>query len=848
MQSFKDKTQFEEVMAALFERLMATPTIAEPLVATGMVVRFRYPDLSSTITFDFAAEPPAIKFGDEGEAQVEMSQTSAVSHQFWLGRLNAVRAIATGKVRARGDIAKALKLLPAIKPAFAIYPGVLHDMDLGHMIPEAEAGRTERFNIRRFMRMVGGHIPLLGTVDRSRLPVDTRPQRGPAPVAAPQEQISQLPEDKNALRREMLGRMHLIRQFEEELARSWHASEVPTSAIHLSVGQEASAVGVCFALRHEDCIASTHRGHGHMLAKGAPTDLMMSEIFGKADGLCKGKGGSMHVTDARIGAIGANGIVGASPLLAMGAALAFLLQGRDLVSVAFLGDGATNQGMFHEAVNLAAVWRLPVLFVIENNQYGEFTAQSKSTRVETLSARAAAYGIRGVTVDGNDVDIVYESAVELVETLRAGNGPALLECLTYRWKGHMEGDAQSYRAAEEVAEWKARDPIGQLRDRLVEEGSLSQAEADVYAEAARKEVQAVRKAAGSSREPPPSSLADDVFAPDHVQTVEPPRGGAIETMTGSAAVNMALREEMERDEAVILLGEDVSFGGYLAVTAGLVEQFGEDRVRDTPISENAIVGGSVGAAMNGLRPVAEILFADFITTCMDPLVNQAAKLRYMSGGQYQVPMVVRTPCGVGLGMAAQHSQSLEAMLTGIPGLIVAAPGTPRSCRGLLKAAIRSNNPVLFFEHKLLYLSEGEVPLDEEVIPLGKAEVVRTGGDVTVVATLYMVQVALEAAEALAGEGVGVEVVDPRTLSPLDTDTILDSVTKTRRLVTLEEGPVRGGFGAEVVARVAAAAHGVLRAPPLRIGGADVPVPYNKNLETLSVPDVERLVSSIRALK
>lgn len=317
-------------------------------------------------------------------------------------------------------------------------------------------------------------------------------------------------------------------------------------------------------------------------------------------------------------------------------------------------------------------------------------------------------------------------------------------------------------------------------------------------------------------------------------------------MTASEAINLALREEMERDGRVLLLGEDITLGGYLAVTKGLVDDFGRARVRDTPISENAIVGGAVGAALSGMRPVAEILFADFLTVCADPLINQAAKLRYMSGGQYSVPMVVRTPGGAGLGMAAQHSQSLEAMFMNVPGLIVAAPGTPRDCRALLKAAIRSDNPVLFFEHKLLYLTEGLVPAGDDVAELGKARVVRPGKDVTLVALSYMVQVALEAATELAKEGIDVEVIDPRTIAPFDGETILTSIAKTRRLVTVEESPVRGGFGAEVVARVAAAAHGMLLSAPVRVGAGDHPIAYNKSLECLSVPDVARVVSAVRS--
>ncbi len=643
----------------------------------------------------------------------------------------------------------------------------------------------------------------------------------------------------------MLRRMSLIREFEEQLAGAWKAGELPTAAIHLSSGQEAVAVGVCFALGHDDVIATTHRGHGHMLAKGAPPDRMMAEIFGKASGLCAGKGGSMHVTDASIGAIGANGIVGSSPLLAVGAALAFAHTERDKVAVAFMGDGATNQGMFHEALNLASVWKLPVLFVIENNGYGEFTPQAGSTNVERLADRAAAYGMPGVTVDGNDVDEVYRTTRELVEKARAGGGPALLECRTYRWHGHMEGDQESYRSAEELEEWKLKDPCVRHRRALSSEGVLDDAAASSLADSARSQITAAVDFAKRSAEPELAQMVTHVFSPEP-RRVEPVDLGKSVNMTASQAINLALREEMQRDERVFLLGEDITLGGYLAVTQGLVEDFGKKRVRDTPISENAILGGAVGAAMNGLRPVAEILFSDFLTVCADPLVNQAAKLRYMSGGQYSVPMVVRTPGGAGLGMAAQHSQSLEALFMNVPGLIIAAPGTPRDCRALLKAAIRSDNPVLFFEHKLLYLTEGPVPEGDDVAELGTARVVRPGKDVTIVAVSYMVQVALEAAAELERAGIDVEIIDPRTVAPLDGETILKSVEKTRRLVTVEESPIRGGIGAEVVARISAAAHGLLLSPPLRLGAGDHPIAYNKAMECASVPDVARVVAAVRA--
>ena len=315
----------------------------------------------------------------------------------------------------------------------------------------------------------------------------------------------------------------------------------------------------------------------------------------------------------------------------------------------------------------------------------------------------------------------------------------------------------------------------------------------------------------------------------------------------SKALLEALTEEMLRDERVFLLGEDVSMGGYFAVTAGIAEKFGPKRILDTPISEYAIVGAAVGAAMTGHRPVAEILFSDFLTTCMDPIVNQAAKLRYMSGGQYALPLVLRTPGGGGIGMAAQHSQSLEAWLTGIPGLIIMAPGTPYDAKGMLKAAVRSNNPVLFFENKLLYTVIGPVPQEEYIVPIGVAETKRGGQDVTLVAIGSMVGPALEAAETLASEGISVEVVDPRTLVPCDWATIIRSVAKTGRLVVAEPGAMTHGFGAEVIARVTSAAFEALKGPPCRVAGKDVPIPYNRTLENAALADVEDIVKALRGL-
>jgi len=864
MPIFNDTDHLYQVLGALFRRVQAEPAIADRLLEGNLVVRFRFTDPEGVATIDLRRAPITYTLGESDlEPDVEMIQSGDTAHQFWQGQLNVARAIATRKVISRGSVPKALALLPAVKPAFEIYPQVLRELGYADMVEGDEEEGGEEWKERKGKerrRLLGRRFGF----GRSR-------QRGFRPVEVDYEGLNRrfiplvegvpddadllshveareqdLPAEETALKMEMLRRMRLIRAFEEALAEAFARGDLPTETVHLSIGQEATAVGVCFALQAADYMTTTHRGHGHMLAKGADVNRMMAELFGKQTGLCKGKGGSMHVTEAAVGALGANGIVGAPYLIAAGAALSAWQRASDQGVVAFSGDGATNQGMFHEALNFAAVFNLPAVFVIENNLYGEFTPVSKHASVERLADRATAYGIPGVTVDGNDAWAVYTATREAVARARAGQGPTLLECLTYRWHGHMEGEAVDYRAPDEIEAWKKKCPIRRLERELVEADILTPEGAAEIADQAAVTVQEALAFALESSDPPADALTEDVYAPESAILYQPvPPRPTMREITYSAALFEALTEEMARDERVFLLGEDVSTGGYFAVTAGIAEEFGPHRVLDTPISEYAIVGAAVGAAMTGRRPVAEILFSDFLTTCMDPLVNQAAKLRYMSGGQYALPLVVRTPGGGGIGMAAQHSQSLEAWLTGIPGLIVVVPGTPYDAKGLLKAAIRSNNPVLFFENKLLYTAIGPVPEEEYVVPLGVAEVKQPGDDVTLVAIGAMVGPALEAAGALAREGISVEVVDPRTLVPCDWAAIVRSAAKTGRLVVAEPGPLTHGFGAEVVTRVAEVALGALVAPPRRVAGADVPIPYNRGLENAALVDVEDVVRAVR---
>ena len=647
--------------------------------------------------------------------------------------------------------------------------------------------------------------------------------------------------------RDLYVTMRRIRAFEDKTADLFEEGVVKGTA-HSYKGEEAIAAGVCATLRDDDIIASYHRGHGHCIAKGARIDRMMAELMGRQTGYCQGLGGSMHIADMELNIMGANGIVGAAMPLATGAGLAAKLQGTDQVAVAFFGDGASNQGVFHESLNLAAVWKLPVIFVCENNQYALSTSYRNTTAVSQVSNRAASYEIPGITVDGNDGVEVYLVLREAVDRARAGEGPTLIEAMTYRHGQHsLRVNLRDPRPEDELKSWMNRDPIARMEKRLSAEGGFSADQFDETTQAVDAEIETAVTFGRESPEPAVQAMLDAVYAP-HATYTEP--GPDTERMLSyPEALNEALDQEMLRDDRVFLMGEDVgATGGIFGVSKGLMERYGAERVRDTPISEATFVGCGVGAAIAGMRPVVEIQIFDFVALTMDMLVNQAAKFRFMLGGKPTVPLVVRGPQGGGIRLAAQHSQSLEAWFTHVPGLVVAAPSTPYEAKGLLVAAIRDNNPVVFLEQKLLYLGgTGPVPEELYAIPLGKADIKRAGTDVTVVATLAMVPRALSAATVLERDGISVEVIDPRTLQPLDEETILGSVRKTNRLLIVHEAWVRGGFGAEVSAMVVDKAFDYLDAPVARLGAPHTPMPYNDRLELEVIPSQERIVEAIRAL-
>lgn len=634
-----------------------------------------------------------------------------------------------------------------------------------------------------------------------------------------------------------------IRAFEESAALCYRDGEIP-GFVHLYVGEEAIATGVCAALRETDVITSTHRGHGHAIAKGADIRSMFAELMGKQTGTCGGLGGSMHIADPTRGIYGANGIVGAGLPIAVGAALAMRLRNEDRLAVAFFGDGAIATGAFHESVNLASLWHLPVLFVCENNGFSEFSPTDSQHPV-SIRDRAIGYGIRYAFVDGNDVQEVMLATTGLLDSIRRGEGPALLEAKTLRGRGHYEGDAQRYRDLPYVD--FPNDPIVLARQRLMT--IVSPADIESAEQAVTEEVAEGVDFARQSLYPTAKNFLELVYAkprqPLEQVSETVPISRSSDPISVSRVVRLALEEALRDDPNVFLAGIDVGVGGNVfGITRGLAEKF-PGRLLDTPISETAIVGSAIGAAMDGMRPVVEIMYLDFVGVCMDQLINQAAKLRFMTGGAVQLPLVIRTQYGIGRSSGAQHSQSLEALLAHIPGLTVVMPATIEDHYGLLRSAIESPDPVVFIENRLLYERKGLAPSDAYRTPLGKAQILKNGSDLTLVAASHATHVAMTVAEDLLAEGIYVEVVDLRTISQLDMDTIARSVGKTGRAAVLTEAVRDFSIAAEVACEITEEMFYDLDAPVLRIGGAYSPVPYSPPLESQWLPDKVSIIEELR---
>lgn len=656
-----------------------------------------------------------------------------------------------------------------------------------------------------------------------------------------------------------------LRQFEDRVYQLFLKGELP-GTVHQYQGQEAVAVGVCAALSADDWITSTHRPHGHALAKGVTMRSAMAELYGRATGCCGGKGGSMHLGDPSVGMVPAIAIVAGGVSIVTGMGLAFRMQGTGQVAACFFGEGATNEGAFHEGVNLAAVQRLPIVYICENNLYGASTPFHRTSLVPDVAARMGGYGIEAVMVDGMDVLAVRDATAAAHARAMAGDGPTLIEAKTYRFAGHSRGDARKYRSRDEESAWRERDPIDRMAAALLAAGIASDAELARIADEVAAELTDAVEFARSSPDPLPEQALTDAYTPSRTQPRDPEAAPDIappaqeRRLTIAEAIREAIAEEMARDERVFLIGEDIGipggFGGAFGVYLGLPERFGHERIIDTPISEKAVAGTAIGAALMGMRPIPDLQYADFIFECMDEIVNQAAKLRYMSGGTMSVPMVLRCPVGTA-NRGAQHGQSPESYFIHVPGLKVVCPSDAYTAKGIMLAAIRDDDPVLMFEHKLLYGSKGResaggmdltahVPAGEYLFPIGQAVIRRPGRDITVVATHLTLYRCLAVAEELVREGIECEVIDPVSLLPLDTDTLIASVSHTGRLLIAHEDTLTGGWGAEVAARIGEHCFGLLRAPIRRVAAHDVPLPVAPALEQEVVPSMARIRAAIEA--
>jgi 2-oxoisovalerate dehydrogenase E1 component len=648
-----------------------------------------------------------------------------------------------------------------------------------------------------------------------------------------------------ALYRQML----LIRRCEEQLVRAYQRGLIH-GACHTYVGQEAIAAGVCAHLRIDDVIYSTHRGHGHALAKGVPPRELFAELFGRQTGCSRGRGGSMHLFAPEVGLMGTSGIVGPSILQAAGAGYSFKLLKSDRVAVAFFGDGAVNNGAFHEGLNLASIWKLPVLFVCENNEFATEVPFAYSAGNPRVAERAAAYGLPGIEVDGNDVEAVCETAGVAVQRARSGGGATLLECKTYRTRPHAEGMGDfDYRTREDVGAWKERCPIQRLRQSLIERGLATETELATIEDELEGIVNDAQQFAERSPWPDAATTCRHVYSEAKTVAKQTPRDSeSSRQISFMQATLEALAEEMAKNPAIFVLGEGIGKrGGNFRTTTGLYERFGPERLCDTPICERGFVGLSAGAAMAGARPVVDFMFLDFILDAAGEIINQIAKIQFMSSGRLTMPLLLRGCIGIGNSAGTHHSGSYYSLFANIPGLRIAVPSNAADAKGLLKQALHSPDPVLFLEHRGLLATKGPVPDVEYTIEFGKAAVVREGTDATVVALALMVQHALRACEQLEQEGISVELIDPRTVAPLDIDSILASVRKTGRLLIVDEAFSPCGVGAEIAACLADLGFDQLDAPIRRLNGSFTPTPYSPPLEAAVVPSPATIAQAIRDL-
>jgi pyruvate/2-oxoglutarate/acetoin dehydrogenase E1 component/TPP-dependent pyruvate/acetoin dehydrogenase alpha subunit len=659
---------------------------------------------------------------------------------------------------------------------------------------------------------------------------------------------------------ELYGAMVAAREFDERVLHLQRTGRVP--AYYQSSGQEAAAAAA-LAITNEDWIVTAYREQPIRLARGIPIIEELACFFNAVD---------LTWDPAAYRVTPLNATIGSHIPHGTGLAYGNRLQGGDEVALVVFGDGATSEGDFHAGLNFAGVWNAPVVFFCQNNQYAQSTPFARQTASATVAEKAQAYGIEGVRVDGMDVLAVYQALSSAVEKARSGGGPTLVEAVMYRYSAHSTYDGTPvYRTRDEEAEWLRKDPLIRMRAFLDSRDLIPEGfEDDIRSRVAGQVGVAIDQLEATGlpgREVPyrhvyaemPNHLVEQLHEDQRIagesqtsitrvsaSAEEVPVDGPTERMTLVDALRSALDHALESDDRVVVLGEDVGVeGGVFRVTSGLYDKYGADRIIDTPLSEQGIVGTSVGMAISGLRPVAELEFAGLGYTAFDHIIFHVARYRWRTRGKITMPIVIRMPGGGGHEGYEGHSDNPEDYFAHTPGLTVVYPSNPCDAKGLMASALESEDPVVFFEPVLLYFVKHDgVPTGHYTIPIGKARITRTGTDLTIVAYGNAVNIADTAAQQLEADGISAEVIDLRTLKPWDREAVLESVAKTGRLVVAHEAPVIGGFGAEVVATVTELGGYLLETPPVRVGHPDM-VWGQAKLEEYSKLSADKIIDAAR---
>lgn len=611
------------------------------------------------------------------------------------------------------------------------------------------------------------------------------------------------------------------------------------------IGQEAISVGVVQALHEDEYIMPLHRNLGIFTGRKLPLPRLFAQLQGKKSGFSKGRERSFHFGTNEHHIVGMISHLGPQMAVANGVALANTLAGEGKVAVAFCGDGGSSEGDFHEALNVAAVWSLPVIFVVENNGYGLSTPSDEQFKFSSFTEKGPGYGMEAIQIDGNNILEVYQTIQDVAERMRHNPAPILVEAMTFRMRGHEEASGTKYVPQELFDIWEKKDPVTNYENYLVQLGILdNQKILAIRAEFKGRIDEAIQIA---FPEPEPSfdltEELSDLYAP-YQQEVTLPQGPSKELRLVDA-ISEGLKQAMERFPNLVLMGQDIAeYGGVFKVTEGFVAQFGKGRVRNTPLCESAIVGAGLGLSVKGYKAMVEMQFADFVTCGFNQIVNNLAKIHYRWGQNADV--VVRMPTGAGVGAGPFHSQSNEAWFFHTPGLKIVYPSNPHDAKGLLNAAIEDPNPYLFFEHKAMYRSQsGLVPEDWYTVEIGKAATTKPGTDLSIITYGMGVIWAQQAAQALADE-MDIEIIDLRTLLPWDQEAVRQTVAKTGRVLVFHEDTLTGGIGGEIAAWISENCFQSLDAPVMRLGSYDLPVPFAVSLEKGFLPN-SRLEHKLRQL-